>query len=148
MTSTTGTISVTALAVLRGAAEAAAPLWAEWTRAHTALAEVFTALDSTPDAEWKAAVSRLLNAQYAADDAARAWDAAAENIARARLNGLFGDRRAEALALAGVDPAWEIAGCHTEYGRFGGPVCHRLRHDGAGQRAHIHRISALCDADG
>ncbi|MFI8769508.1 hypothetical protein ACIGN6_32015 [Streptomyces sp. NPDC053792] len=58
----------------------AAPLWQAWTTAQAELRETFEAFLHTTDGMWRAQLLRLTDAELAALDAARAWDAVAEEL--------------------------------------------------------------------
>ncbi|SEE61296.1 hypothetical protein [Streptomyces sp. TLI_105] len=71
-----GRLRIQAAPVLRRAA----PLWQAWTTAQSELREAFEVFRHTSDGMWRAQLLRLTDAERAALDAARAWDAVAEEL--------------------------------------------------------------------
>ncbi|MFI2214951.1 hypothetical protein [Streptomyces sp. NPDC020141] len=131
----------------------AAPLWAAWEAAHTTLTEVFRAFWETPDGMWRAQLLRLGDAEIAALDAARAWDAVAGKLAALTEEHVSAVEYEHELALAtvasevGIDvTAWLIESVN-EYGdgvwSIDTPLVHRARTEIAVQRGRLRDVADL-----
>ncbi|MFE2045335.1 hypothetical protein ACFXAZ_31350 [Streptomyces sp. NPDC059477] len=131
----------------------AAPLWAAWETAHTALTNTFGAFWETPDGMWRAQLLRLGDAETAALDAARAWDAVAGKLAvlaedQAAVAGYDHELALTTVASEiGIDAsAWLIAPVN-EYGdgvwSIDTPLVHQARTEIAVQRGRLLDVAAL-----
>ncbi|WP_332010748.1 hypothetical protein [Streptomyces uncialis] len=100
----------------------AAPLWEAWEAAHTTLTAVFREFWETPDNRWRSQLLRLGDAETAALDAARAWDAVAGQLAALAEEHASAVEYEHELALTtvaseiGIDASAWLIGAVNEYG--------------------------------
>ncbi|MCT9092881.1 hypothetical protein N4G70_29010 [Streptomyces sp. ASQP_92] len=121
--------------------------WAAYAEARTAMTVAFTALNTTPDNEWNAAVSRLATAQEAAREAADTWDRAARQIAAVHHDhsGSYLSWN-EAYKRAGIDAtSWDVQDHYAYTSRYSTdtPLAEKLQDAINEQRDHLRTVSSL-----
>ncbi|MFE4206089.1 hypothetical protein ACFRSX_32780 [Streptomyces goshikiensis] len=132
-------------AALKQATNGAGAQWAAYAQALAAMEEIFTSMDSKPDTHWRATVSKLVNAQKAALDAAITWDHTGRAISTVNDNFRYGAfSRAEMYEAAGVDASQWVIGDSYDYEPFrGGPVTRELQKRIDAQREHLRTVASL-----
>ena len=134
---------------LQAAVKGADARWATYTTARAAMDSAFSALATTPDTHWRAALSALVTAQEAATTAGAAWDDTAAVIAEVHsefLHSDLGPMQAYRLAVLGapdwagsVEDSYDYVSTSRLYGNT--PLARAVELVVTGQREHVKRIA-------
>lgn len=121
------------------------PAWGDYVQARESMDSAFTALDTTADTHWRAAVSTLVAAQERALAAARAWDWQAAELAAVDAKYLYSSiAPAEAYARAGLDTTGWVVESASSYSGYGdSPLMERVNGVVERQRDHVKKVAAL-----
>jgi hypothetical protein len=121
--------------------------WGDYAQARTAMDQAFAALDTTPNTEWNAAVSRLVAAQETAREAADAWDGIAKQIAAVHHDhGGSWLTWADAYKQAGIDATgWDVQDHYAYTSTYSSrtPLVEKLQVAIDEQRDHLSTVASL-----